>query len=74
MKKAIILLIPVLFVSACSSKAQSAAHRSEIVKVCKDGTLVGFDPQTKRYTVAKNRWVGIVAEGVELKDLCQETK
>ena len=73
MKKAIILLIPVLFVSACS-KAQSAVHRSEVVKVCNDGTLVGFDPQTKRYTVAKNRWVGIVAEGVELKDICQETK
>jgi hypothetical protein len=75
MKKVLILLVPVLFVSACSEpySAYLAVHRSDVVKVCSDGTLVGFDPQTKRYTVAKNRWVGIVAEGIKLEDICQET-
>jgi hypothetical protein len=72
MKKILILAIPVLILSACS-KSESAVYRSDVVKVCNDGTLVGFDPKTKRYTVAKNRWVGVVAEGIELKDICQET-
>lgn len=73
MKKILILLVPVVLLSACS-ETDRAVRRSQVVKVCNDGTLVGFDPQTKRYTVAKNRWIGMVAESVKLEDICQETK
>lgn len=63
-----------LSIGACSSSTMQAVERSDVVRVCNDGTLVGFDPETKRYTVAKGRWTGIVARNVELSEICQGVK
>lgn len=72
MKKILVLLIPV-FLSGCNLETELAVKRSEVVKVCNDGTLVGYDKETQQYTVAKGRWVGIVSKQVELENICQET-
>ena len=70
----IFLFTPLLVLAACSSTAYEAVKDSEITKVCADGTLVGYNKELKRYTVAQDYWTGIVSADVKLEDICQAVK
>lgn len=66
------ILLPFLSLAACTSDSYDAVTRSDVVRVCPDGTLVGFDPETQRYTIASDGWTGFVAKGVTIENICKE--
>ena len=75
MKKILVLLVPVFLSGCVSEKTRNtidSIERSEVVKVCSDGTLVGYDPELQQYNISKGISIGMVSKEVELENICQK--
>lgn len=80
MRKIIIGLITLIAVTACSSNPHSnraRISRSELVKTCKDGTWIGFDPQDRVYVAMKqsegflgSTWHATLGSDIDPESVC----